>query len=124
MVPGIFRRKVADMFDRLRHALVLVPLALVVGCATTSVPDQPANGRSYDVTMGGDFDGYERTYRVHVPADYRENEPTALVVVLHGAFSTSAEIEKRSGFSALGDREGFAVVCRTLLRQGSRGRRR
>lgn len=98
------------MFDLLRLARVLVPLALLVGCATSPVPDQPANGRSYDVTMDGEFDGYQRSYRVHVPADYREDEPTALVVVLHGAFSTSAEIEKRSGFSALGDREGFAVV--------------
>ncbi|TFH49130.1 MAG: hypothetical protein E4H01_04910 [Lysobacterales bacterium] len=110
MMRGMFRPEVGEMFERLRHAHVLLPLALLVGCATSPVPDQPANGRSYDVTMDGEFDGYERTYRVHVPADYREDEPTALVVVLHGAFSTSAEIEKRSGFSALGDREGFAVV--------------
>ena len=110
MMGEVCKPKVTDMFDRLRHALVLVPLALLVGCATTSVPDQPANGRSYDVRMEGEFDGYERTYRVHVPAGYREDEPTPLVVVLHGAFSTSAEMEKHTGFSTLADREGFAVV--------------
>ena len=110
MMFGIFRREIADMFDRLSHALVFVPLALLVGCATTAVTDQSANGRSYDVRMDGDFDGYERTYRVHVPAGYRDGEPTPLVVVLHGAFSTSVEMEKHTGFSALADREGFAVV--------------
>jgi polyhydroxybutyrate depolymerase len=110
MIPSMFRHKAADMFDRLRRTLVLVPLALVVGCATTPAPDQPANGESYDVRMDGEFDGYERTYRVHVPAGYREDQPTPLVVVLHGAFSTSAEMEKHTGFSALADREGFAVV--------------
>jgi polyhydroxybutyrate depolymerase len=110
MMLVMFRRQVADMLDRLRHTLVLVSLALLVGCATTPVPDQPASGRSYDVRMDGEFDGYERTYRVHVPAVYREDEPIALVVVLHGAFSTSAEMEKHTGFSALADREGFAVV--------------
>jgi len=96
MIRDMFRPEVTEMFDRLRHASVLISLTLLVGCATHPVPDQPANGRSYDVAMDGEFDGYERTYRVHVPADYREDEPTALVVVLHGAFSTSAEIEKRS----------------------------
>ena len=110
MLRRMSKPMASEMFDRLRHALVLVPFTLLLGCATNPVPDQAANGRSYDVTMDGDFDGYEPTYRVHVPADYREDEPTALVVVLHGAFSTSAEIEKRSGFSALGDREGFVVV--------------
>lgn len=110
MIQGMFRRKMTAMFNRPRHLLVLVPLALMVGCTTTPVPDLPANGRSYDVKMEGEFDGYERTYRVHVPAGYRENEPTPLVVVLHGAFSTSAEMEEHTGFSALADREGFAVV--------------
>jgi len=98
------------MFHRLKHALALTPLALLLGCATAPVPDEPVNGRSYDVKMEGEFDGYERTYRVHVPSAYRGDEPTPLVVVLHGAFSTSAQMEKHTGFSALADREGFAVV--------------
>jgi polyhydroxybutyrate depolymerase len=109
-MPAMIKPKVTDMLDRLRQALAFLAIALLLGCATNPAPDQPINGRSYDVRMDGKFDGYERTYRVHVPTGYREGEPTALVVVLHGAFSGSAEIEKRTGFSALADREGFAVV--------------
>lgn len=98
------------MFDRFRQALALAPLALLLGCATTSAPDQPASGQSYDVGMEADSGGYQRTYRVHVPAGHRQEEPIPLVVVLHGAFSTATEMEKHTGFSALADREGFAVV--------------
>lgn len=98
------------MFDRFRQTLALAPLALLLGCATTSAPDQPVSGQSYDVGMEADSEGYQRTYRVHVPAGHRQDEPIPLVVVLHGAFSTAAEMEEHTGFSALADREGFAVV--------------
>jgi polyhydroxybutyrate depolymerase len=99
-----------EMFDRLKYALTFVPLALMLGCATTPAPDQLAGGNTYAITMDGEFDGYERTYRLHVPAGYRGTEPIALVVVLHGAFSTAAEMEQHTGFSKLADREGFVVV--------------
>ena len=98
------------MIHRFRQALALLPLTLLLGCATGSAPHQPASGQSYDVRMDAGSDGYQRTYRVHVPAGHGEDEPIPLVVVLHGAFSTAAEMEKHTGFSALADREGFAVV--------------
>jgi polyhydroxybutyrate depolymerase len=98
------------MLTRLSQALGLLSIGLLIGCATNPVPGQLINGRSYDVKMDGKFGDYDRTYRVHVPTGYREDKPMALVVVLHGAFSGSAEIEKRAGFSALADKEGFVVV--------------
>jgi len=55
-------------------------------------------------------DGYARSYRVHVPESYRPGTPAPLVVVVHGAFSDSATMEKHTGFSALAEREGFVVA--------------
>ncbi len=51
-----------------------------------------------------------RTYLVHVPARYDAARAWPLVFVLHGAFSTAGEMERRSGFSRLADREGFIVA--------------
>jgi polyhydroxybutyrate depolymerase len=98
------------MFSRLTLAFTIIALFLANGCATTSVPDQLADGVSYSVAMSGEVDGYRRSYRVHIPEGYRETEPMPLVVVLHGAFSTSAEMEEHTGFSELADREGFVVA--------------
>ena len=53
---------------------------------------------------------FRRSYRVHVPRQYNPNAPTPLVVVIHGAFATAEEIETKTGFSILSDREGFIVV--------------
>lgn len=98
------------MIRKLIIALPLASTALLVGCASVPAPEQLVDGRSYRVSMARQFDGFERTYRVHVPSGYRASEPTPLVVVLHGAFSTSAEMELHTGFSDLADREGFAVA--------------
>ena len=98
------------MIDRLTRLLSVAVLAPLLGCATTSLPDRIAGGRSYEVTMEGEMDGYVRSYRLHVPRGYRGDAPLPLVVVLHGAFSTAAEMERHTGFSELGDREGFVVV--------------
>ena len=96
------------------HRLYLVTLALVVallaGCATVGAPERLTDGSTYVIEMPGERDGYRRSYRLHVPEGYRETETVPLVVVVHGAFSTSAEFEQHTGFSELADREGFIVA--------------
>ena len=83
----------------------------MLGCAaTTPLPERLDGGRSYDVSMAAGIDGYVRSYRLHVPEGYRSEKPTPLVVVLHGAFSTAAEMERHTGFSDLADRQGFVVA--------------
>jgi polyhydroxybutyrate depolymerase len=62
------------------------------------------------VAFGRLGNGDGRSYLLHVPAGYRSERAQALVVVLHGAFSTSREMEGRTGWSALADREGFLVA--------------
>jgi len=54
--------------------------------------------------------GVRRSYLVHVPPDYQNAVALPMVVVIHGAFSTAAEMERQSGFSALADKENFIVV--------------
>ena len=97
-----------------KHRLYLVTLALVVallaGCATVGAPERLTDGSTYVIEMPGERDGYRRSYRLHVPEGYRETETVPLVVVVHGAFSTSAEFEQHTGFSELADREGFIVA--------------
>jgi polyhydroxybutyrate depolymerase len=50
-----------------------------------------------------------RSYRIHIPSGYQPQNAVPLVIVIHGAFSTAAQIEEQAGFSSLGDRNGFAV---------------
>lgn len=98
------------MLARSGYLLVLFAAVLAAGCATVPGADGFAPGRSYTVDLPGERDGFRRTYRVHVPTGYRPDEPAPLVVVLHGAFSTSEEMEQHTGFSELADREGFVVA--------------
>ena len=46
------------------------------------------------------FDGLERTYRIHIPADLSENPSPALVFVLHGGLGTGeiTELDLMSKF--------------------------
>lgn len=98
------------MCTRIQGILLALFTLLVAGCANLPSEDKLANGETYLVSMDVDADGYQRSYRVHIPADYRAGEPTPLVVVVHGAFSTSRAMEEETGFSTLADKEGFIVV--------------
>lgn len=53
-------------------------------------------------------DGVEHAYRVHVPPTPAPGMP--LVLLLHGGGSTGDALDATSGFTALADTEGFAVV--------------
>lgn len=95
-----------------RTARILTALAALALCACASLPpaDELENGSTYLVAVDAGTDGLPRTYRVHIPRAYRPGESTPLVVVVHGAFSTSGEMEEQSGFSALADEQGFLVA--------------
>jgi polyhydroxybutyrate depolymerase len=83
---------------------------LFTGCANLPSPENLVRGESYVVNMDAGTGGWQRSYRVHIPADYVAGEARPLVVIVHGAFSSSKSMEKESGFSALADREGFIAV--------------
>lgn len=70
------------------------------------IPETGTYEQKLDLTVAGQ----KRSYLLHIPEKYNENIELPLVIVLHGAFSTAAQIEEQSGFSNLADREGFLVT--------------
>ncbi|MCB1325866.1 MAG: alpha/beta fold hydrolase [Leptospiraceae bacterium] len=67
--------------------------------------------------LSGDFEerlrvsGLERSFRLHVPATYYERSAAVpLVVVIHGAYSSGAQIAATSAFSPLADQNRFLVA--------------
>lgn len=78
------------------------------GCAARLPTEGVPEPGTYRVPLR--FGGWKRSYLVHVPRQYDPTRTYALVVVLHGAFSTARQMEQHSGFSTLADREGFIVV--------------
>lgn len=75
---------------------------------TGGLPDFPGTG---SFTVRQRTGGFERSYRVYIPESYKaEGEPTALLIVLHGAGGSGASIESVSRFNDLADRQGFVVA--------------
>ena len=90
--------------------LLLIGLAVAVsGCATTGEYSQTLAGTTIKRKTKISYNGVARSYRLHIPSDYRPQQAVPLVIVVHGAFSTAKQIEEQTGFSALADRAGFAV---------------
>jgi polyhydroxybutyrate depolymerase len=56
------------------------------------------------------WDGLTRTYRVHVPSGYEASTPAPLVIVFHGAGSSSDDMENLFGVDKTSDRAGFVAV--------------
>ena len=85
--------------------LGLLPAMVVApGCATPV--ERPAS-----VTGSIQWEGLERSYRLHVPPA-RGAGPRPLLIALHGGGGTGEKMERltRGGFNTLADREGFVVV--------------
>jgi polyhydroxybutyrate depolymerase len=89
----------------------LAAAALFLTACTASLPSANIKGPStYHHRMDVRTGGFQRAYRVHVPAGYDGTVQMPLVVVIHGAFDTAAGMEEFSGFSRLADREKFIVL--------------
>ena len=91
------------------YALILFLLSCFIWQCSPSLPRQgtPDPG-TYQLKL--DMMGVKRDYWLHIPANYNSQKETALVVVVHGAFSTALKMERESGFSEVADREGFLVA--------------
>jgi polyhydroxybutyrate depolymerase len=77
------------------------------GCVH-EVPEDP---HTVERTMN--FDGYNRTYRVHIPSGITPEESPALVLVLHGGGGTAEGMERsltQGGWDSLSDIYRFLVV--------------
>jgi len=54
--------------------------------------------------------GIERTYLIHLPAQYQGSETLPLVLALHGGFGSAQNLQQQSGLSQKSDEENFIVV--------------
>jgi len=100
-----------SMLQRYPSFLVLFGLACLMTACTPHLKTDAVIGahtylRQTDVITGG----FQRSYRVHVPAGYDGRTRLPLVVVIHGAFDTAEGMETYTGFSQLADRETFIAM--------------
>jgi len=85
----------------------LFTLVLLAGC-TYKIPEDP---HTYPRTLL--FDGFERSYRIHIPSSLLENSSPALLFVLHGGGGTGEGMERTltlGGFNLLADQHHCIVV--------------
>ena len=54
--------------------------------------------------------GITRTYRVHVGANVRPDQPAPVVLLFHGRGGTGAAVEQYSGLLPVSDQQGFYLV--------------
>ena len=54
--------------------------------------------------------GVERKYILHIPPNYDQSQPTALVLAYHGIDLNAQEMMRISGFSAQADQDNFLVA--------------
>ena len=68
--------------------------------------------QSYPQTVTGSIvhDGVTRNYRLHIPPNFDQNQPTPLVFNLHGYTSNAIEQEFYSAMNLVSDTAGF-LVC-------------
>jgi len=84
--------------------------AFLVNCMAALPKDVPSGPKTYKNRVDMRVMGSRRSYLVHVPPINAPHCSLPLVIAIHGAFETAEDMEERSGFSDLADREGFVVV--------------
>ena len=103
--------------------LAVALLALTVGllherpsltaAASNCVPARPhAAGDFSETVVSG---GVTRSYELHVPPSYVENEQTPLVLTWHGLGSTATVQQAFTGLSQKADAAGFIVAAPAFI---------
>lgn len=95
---------------------VLRLIATVCLFAGIMTPGLAASANPVIRTFSISVDGYNRTYTVSEPANYRNQKAAPLVVMLHGVGGTGAGIIEETGWGRKSEQEGFLVVFPDALR--------
>lgn len=85
----------------------IILFSIFSGCLY-EVPENPNT-----VIRSIKYDGYNRTYRIHIPPNLNHNDSPAIVFVLHGGGGTGENMERTltlGGFNNLSDENNFIVV--------------
>ncbi len=100
----------------MRSPLVLFAIgavaAIIIASAlygfTQNPNEQPVRPGDYQVTLT--FQGYARSYDLHVPPQYDGKTPLPLVIALHPFGGNAASFANITGFNKEADAEGFFVA--------------
>lgn len=95
---------------RYRIIIFLAITLFICSCAVPVTVNNIMRSGTYKKKLDMRVMGIRRYYLLHVPPGYTPEKKYPLVIIIHGAFSTPKEIEKRSGFSTVADREGFLAA--------------
>jgi polyhydroxybutyrate depolymerase len=101
-----------DRFSDTRSAALWT---FLVCCSVLAFNPQNAHARDEPAEPGGHtlaiaVNGLERTYIVHVPATYRPQTPSPLVIMLHGGGGTARAAMWETEWAVKADKEGFLAV--------------
>ncbi len=94
----------------MKNLMRLVLAVSLINCTASLPKDVPPGPKTYKNKVAMRVMLSRRSYMVHIPPNLDPLRPLPLVVAIHGAFETAKDMEKRSGFSNLADKEGFVVV--------------
>ncbi len=64
------------------------------------------------------FDGYDRTYLLHLPDSYSGTDTLPLIIAMHGGFGSAYNLQDQSLLSEKADEENFIVVYPEGLENG------
>lgn len=78
--------------------------------ALPPLPEQPDRLGPGEHRIHLHFQGYERSYVIHVPSGYRPDEALPLVIMLHGAGAKARNTNRQTNWSAVAEERRFAVV--------------
>lgn len=95
-------------------SVCLKRIVVIIGCLflvliaaePTSAPRDAASSTAKSLAVTGS----PRTYRLFVPATAPTDRPMPLVLVFHGGGGDGSKVERMTGLSDLGRREGFIVA--------------
>ncbi len=85
---------------------IVLLVALLAGEPTQESPRLEPGDHKRTLTVGQ----RERSYLVHVPANYDPNKPTPVVVAFHGGGGNATKMIRFSGLNQKADQAGFLVV--------------
>jgi polyhydroxybutyrate depolymerase len=91
---------------KLQNTLLAIPIFLGVA----AVSGYMIGGRPDDPREQIRVDGHQRSYDIHVPADYDPTKPLPLVLALHGRLGTGSSEERLAHFDKVSDDNGFLAV--------------
>ena len=105
MIIGFEMRK--KYFIIISTAILFVSISFLSGCLY-EIPEDPNTFVRSII-----HDGYNRTYRIHIPPNLTQVESPSIVFILHGGGGTGENTERTltlGGFNTLSDEHKFLVI--------------